>query len=324
MTTASFLFRRGLFAVALASALGAPAFAQSAAELQERIDRLERAIQDMQAEIFRNSGTTYTDGAAVPGGAPLSPNKVADLETSLRNLTGQMEQLQFEVRQIKDRLDRFERDTQYRLLTLENGGKPPEGMAPPSAEPGPLASTAPAPQPLGPSTTITGPAYPVSPPVAGTPVPTAPTDLAGTVPPSGTLGTITGPAPGTPVERLYSDGMDQLSRAQYPQAQATFQQILADAPASEYAPQAQFWIADISFVQKDYTNAARGYATMLKQYPDHARAADAMLKLGLSLIQLGQTSEGCTTLGAIRAKYPNAGDTILGRAARESQKAGCR
>ena len=60
----------------------------------------------------------------------------------------------------------------------------------------------------------------------------------------------------------------------------------------------------------------------MKRYAKTARASEAMLKLGLSLMELGQKKEGCTTLGAIKSKYPNANKAILDRAAKRGDRVG--
>lgn len=304
--------------------LGATSASAQYDDVDGRLQRIEQTLQDLQAEVYRNGGEPVGGSFATQGPAqPMSQGKLYDVETSLRNLTGQVEQLTFEIRQLKDRYERFERDTQYRLATLENGGKPPEGMAAPgtdgmssslSADAGPTAtdpamaqrsmSAAPAPN------AITPPAS------AG-----ESTTTAGL--PQGNFGTITAPPNAGGAEGLYQTGMDQLSKAQYGPAQTSFKQVVSQYGDSSYAPQAQFFIADINFVQKNYSDAAVSYAELIKKYPSSDRGPDAMLKLGLSLVQLGKAKEGCTTLGAIRAKYPKASDTILNRAQRESQKAGC-
>jgi tol-pal system protein YbgF len=143
--------------------------------------------------------------------------------------------------------------------------------------------------------------------------------------PQGTLGTInnTPTTAGSPAEALFKTGIDELARAQYEPAKSAFQQLVAQHADSPQAPQAQFYVADIHFVQKNYRDAALSYAELIKKYPQSDKAPDAMLKLGLSLVQMGQTKEGCTTLGAISAKYPKASDTIINRAQREAKKAGC-
>ena len=312
------------FLFAAGPALAQPGDIQS---LESRLDRLERSVQDLGAAIYR-------DGAAPSGGVPAagSGQRLSDIEASLRQLTGAIEQMQYELRALKEQQDRFERDAQYRLLTIENGGTPPAGMAPPPpASSGGGAGMAPMTPPM-PSPDSSGMGEATGGPTnlgydgegAGGAAPGPSNDMAANLAPgSGVLGTIPAPPPGSSADSLYSQGMDQLSRAQYPQAQQLFQQVVANYGTSEFAPQAQFWIADIYYVQKDYTAAARSYAEVLKRYPDSGRAPDAMLKLGLSLMELGQKNEGCTTLGALRSKYPNASDQIVGRAQREAKKAGC-
>ena len=70
--------------------------------------------------------------------------------------------------------------------------------------------------------------------------------------------------------------------------------------------------------------AAKAFAELLKRYAKTARASEAMLKLGLSLMELGQKKEGCTTLGAIKSKYPNANKAVLDRAAKRAAEAQCK
>ena len=88
------------------------------------------------------------------------------------------------------------------------------------------------------------------------------------------------------------------------------------------APQAVYWVGNIAFLQKDYAGAAHSFAEELKKYPTSSRAPDSMLKLGQSLIALGQIKEGCLALGALSGKYPNASKTVTAQAANE-RKTSC-
>ena len=87
--------------------------------------------------------------------------------------------------------------------------------------------------------------------------------------------------------------------------------------------QAIYWIGDIAYVQHDYPSATRAFAEQIKKYPDSNRSPDSMLKLGQALIAQGQTSGGCTTLGALKTKYPKAPAATLAAAA-GARKAACR
>lgn len=258
-------------------------------DIDARLNRIEQELRDLQDQMYQGGSPS---GAA--GGAP-SIQRLNDLEQSVRSLTGQVEQLSHDVRTVREKLDRLETETNFRLNQLEgnpNGPPPPsdsgpDDQAPPSgAEPGSAA------------------------------------DDGGPKPP-GSIGDIPEAQPGSSAEDTYNQAMDLLTKADYDGAMGLFKQVVRDYPDTDYAAQAQYWIADIHYVQKNYESAALAFADVLKKYPQSGRGPEAMLKLGLSLINIGKTKEGCTALGAIKQKYPKASDAILSRAERESKKAGC-
>ncbi len=86
-----------------------------------------------------------------------------------------------------------------------------------------------------------------------------------------------------------------------------------------------YWAGDISYsAKKDYGDAARSFAEMLKKYPKAPHGTEGMLKLGESLIGLGQKQEGCATLAAFPAKYPTASKALLAKAKTDRKKAACK
>jgi tol-pal system protein YbgF len=143
-----------------------------------------------------------------------------------------------------------------------------------------------------------------------------------------TLGTLPsetrGPVAAASLEEEFDSAMNLLARAQYDRASEAFR-IFADShPDSELAPHALYWTGDIAYsTRRDFGDAARQFAELLKEYPEAPRAPESMLKLGLSLLALGQKQEGCAALAALPAKYPNAGATVLNRARAERRTAAC-
>jgi tol-pal system protein YbgF len=114
----------------------------------------------------------------------------------------------------------------------------------------------------------------------------------------------------------YDQAMNLMGRAQYDEASAAFRGYADANPGdTDLSPQAIYWVANISFIHQDYAPAARTFAEVIKKYPKSTRAPDAMLKLAQSFMGMGQKSEGCTTLGLIKSKYPNASPQTLGQAA---------
>lgn len=268
-----------------------PAVSQSYEDdIDARLNRIEQELRDLQDQMYQGGGPSGGGGAAP------SMQRLNDLEQSVRSLTGQVEQLSHDVRTVQEKLDRLETETNFRLNQLEGNPSGP----PPSDTSGPDGK---------------------APPPSGSD-PGGARDDGGPKPP-GSIGDIPEAQPGSSAEETYNQAMDLLTKADYDGAMALFKQVVRDYPDTDYAAQAQYWIADIHYVQKNYESAALAFADVLKKYPQSGRGPEAMLKLGLSLINIGKTKEGCTALGAIKQKYPKASDAILSRAERESKKAGC-
>ncbi|MEI9991147.1 MAG: tol-pal system protein YbgF [Rhizomicrobium sp.] len=246
-------------------------------------------------------------------------DKVRDLEDSVRNLTGQNEELSHRVTELNDKIDRQQKDFEYRLCAMaaQQLGTA-TGQGDPNAVPcpgsGPVAGVAPA------------PAMPA-------PAEAAPPSESHLAPPPGVLGTLpagsaaTAPAPAAaddPNRAQFSAAMNLLAKARYDDARAAFRGFADANPQSDLAPQAVYWVGDIAYVQKDYDNATRAFAEVIKKYPTSVRAPDSMLKLGLALIAAGQKKEGCTALAALPAKYPKASKSLLAQGADARKATACR
>lgn len=298
---------------------------QDPAVLADRLQRLEQELRDLQAQVNRGRPSTLADpddgntpgtdpnGAPAPAPTPLpagATTRLDDMEQTLRRLTGQVEQMVIDVRQMRDTNDLFRKETQFRLGALE-GGAP--ATLPTAALPG--APTQPAGQPgagrpaLAPQPGVLG-TLPQSAPSGPTPPAAAPQLPAQTA--------------ALPPEEQYKAALSMLGRQQYDEAQNAFRQVAASHPKHELAGSSLYFVADIDFVKKAYAEAAKGFTSVLKGYPKNTRAPDAMLKLGLSLIQLNNKNDGCLTLGAIKGKYPQANPQVLDRATRARQQFACK
>jgi tol-pal system protein YbgF len=238
--------------------------------------------------------------------------RVHDLEESLRQQTGQNEALTHQVQELNAKVERQQKDFEYRLCALAaqqlgaTGGQQGQPALPCGAG-GPVAGNQP-------------------PPTGGSQAPPS-GDQPGKSP--GVLGSLspndTAPAasaqPSGP--RAQFDGaMNLLSKAQYDEARAGFRAFADANPRDPLAPQAVYWIGRVAYVQKDYPGAARAFAEVIKKYPTSANAAESMLKLGQSLLAAGQKKEGCTALVALKKKYPGAGKSLIGQAA-SARRAAC-
>jgi tol-pal system protein YbgF len=288
--------------------VAAPAWSKDIDDLEDKLDRDERDLRELQYEVHKGNPPQGSGGLAggPAGGVSGGSARLNDMEQSLRELRGQVESLSFQVKQLTEQLDIARKESNYRLGALE-GGAP--------ASPLPAAGSAAA----APAAKSGAP----NPPVALT----TGSNQAGKKP--GTLGSIPSNAPveddaGLAPQDQYDAAVDLLSRAQYAEAQQAFRSFVAANPANQLAGPAQYWVGDIAFTQKDYQGSAKAFAVVLKSYAKTPKAPEAMLKLGLSLLELGQKKEGCTTLGALKVKYPAAQKKLLDLGAKRAGEAGCK
>jgi tol-pal system protein YbgF len=318
-TGAALIAGLGFLGVTAASSQGAQTI--DAKDLVSRIQRLERDLRDVQSETFRRNPGAAPLAAPPPAPVPepqaqqplpdLDPlvRQIGEMQESLGRLTGEMEELGHRVDQLSLKADRMQKE-----IDLQNA--PPVSTVlnpPPAAIPGPPP---PVPADNGALASLTPDQS--APTLRGAP----PANL-GQIPSGSALPV---PAPRPPDSKTEFDAaMNLLSRAQYDPASSAFRKFADTHPDEDRAPDALYWAGDIAYsTKKDYPEAARDFAELLKKYPKAQRAPDSMLKLGLALFELGQMKEGCAALAALPAKYPDATVTVATRAKTERVNNKCK
>ncbi len=123
-------------------------------------------------------------------------------------------------------------------------------------------------------------------------------------------------------ESLYERSNESLLRRQFGEAEAGFSNFLQKYPEHSLAGSAQYWLGETFYAQGDFKRAAANFLQGYKKYPRSRRAPDSLLKLGISLNRLGQAEQACAAYAAVSAEYPKAVDSRR-RAQAESKRAGC-
>ncbi|HEX4178636.1 MAG TPA: hypothetical protein VHY57_09370, partial [Rhizomicrobium sp.] len=206
-------------------------------------------------------------------------DKVQGLTDALSHATGANEELNHQIQQQNDKIDRMQKDFAYRLCQLSAqqlgagdsmncaaAGTPSAGQAAPQPSQGGLAPGQSLP-PIG-ATGNGQPGFAPPPPAAdnsAVPRGRGPGVL-GTLPmgsgpmgsgPAGSAGNSGGPAASPGNSAQYDQAMNLMRRAQYDEASASFR-AYADANPSDndLSPQAIYWVANIAFIRQDYATAA--------------------------------------------------------------------
>jgi tol-pal system protein YbgF len=283
---------------------GLPALAQDDTSTSwaraDRLARLEAAVAAVDASLPRTGGP-YT-------GEPDAPVQVAQvdaadfevrvqrLERSIQELTGRVEENAHLVHQLRDRLERSSSDIEYRLNHLESA---PAGKPEPAG--GGKVAAAPAAPPAAPS----GPTPPRT--------PEKPADAKGAAAP---------PPSADPVKQ-YEYAFDLLRQADYDRAEKAFTDFLARNKGHAYSANAQYWLGETFYVRAKFSEAAVAFAEAFQKYPKGSKAADSLLKLGMSMAQLNQKGDACTAFGQLTNKFPDAPASIKRRADSERRRLNC-
>jgi tol-pal system protein YbgF len=121
-----------------------------------------------------------------------------------------------------------------------------------------------------------------------------------------------GPAPSA--DTLYSNGLRDITSGKYDLARQEFQDYLKYYGDTDLASNAQFYLGEIAYSQRNYDQAVTEYDRVLTNYPKSFKLAPARLKKGMSLLELGQKNIGVRELREVVKRYPGTEEERRARA----------
>jgi len=121
----------------------------------------------------------------------------------------------------------------------------------------------------------------------------------------------------------YNHAFGLLKKADYPEAEAALKAFIAQHPRDPMAGNAQYWLGETYYTRARYMEAASAFAEGYRRYPKSPKAADGLLKLGMSLARANQKQNACVALAQLEHDFPNPGASIKERAAVEKKHLGC-
>ncbi len=288
------LFSGAMFASAVAGSLVGPrpalAVAREIIELQGDVTRILQGQKDLQTQMTQDHTVQRTlieqssDSVNKLNTTMSSLQKsVQDVQansgTRLDTMSTQVQGLSDNLEEIKSRIGKLNQQ----LVDLQNSVQNIDAR---------LAGGAP-----------TGNSAPTGPGAA------APTGAAG-APRSDAA-----PAGASPsADTLYSNGLRDITSGKYDLARSEFADYLKYYGDTDLASNAQFYLGEIAYSQKQYEQAVAEYDKVLGNYPKSFKLAPARLKKGMALIELGQKNPGVRELREVVKRYPGTEEERRARA----------
>jgi len=287
----------------------------------DRLERLERDIRSLNIRIsntvFDRSGLVDINKVnAAPATARLGA-RIDRLEEDIRTTTGTLEEINHRITQIGNRIEKLVRDVDFRLSSMESQRRMSEGSVslPLSEKKGLLENNK--------SSVIDN-------------------DI-------GSLGKVSVSEieaiekrktlqsgeyksqeqllssslveeklhKGTPKEQ-YKKAFDLLQESKYDLAEIELKAFINFNKNNPLAENARYWLGEIFYVRKAYKKAAQAFFEGFQESPKGSKAADSLLKLGMSLSRLGKKQDACAAFAKLDMDFNRAPDRIRKALSRES------
>jgi len=136
-----------------------------------------------------------------------------------------------------------------------------------------------------------------------------PTGSAGSSPSSSGI-----PAGAPSADTLYSNGLRDITSGKYDLARSEFEDYLKYYSETDLASNAQFYLGEIFYKQKQYMDAVAAYDKVLSNYPKSFKLGPARLRKGMALLELGQKTGGVRELREVIKRFPGSDEDRLARA----------
>lgn len=305
-----------IFSVAVASLAvvdGAAAQSRRQQDMEKKIEAIEKQLRAVQRKVFPG-GELARDGTVQGSPGPAAPNagqsrglladmeiRIARIETQMRLLTGRIEEVQHSQDQMERRFTNFREDTELRFEDMAGARE----------------------------VVVTGSRIARNTPSGGLVRTTTPAEAEAVLADgAGVVASAALPAakvalPEGPPDQQYEFARSLLTRGDYDNAELAFLAFLESHADHPLAGNAQYWLGEAYYVRRDFPRAAAAFLAGYRNYGDGSKGPDSLVKLGMALASMGQTSEACDIYYEMEAAYPEVRATIDRTVASEKARLGC-
>jgi len=286
-------------------------------KIQNDIKTLEKAVYSASNEsvdILNNSNSSMSNNSEDVLTRHLL--KLSEIENQFQQLTNKFEEINFKLDKLSNRMSKVQADNQARFQSLETGTSfdndnkkittnNESELLPGSSQPQDLGSVS----YKDTETTETSQQ-------------TMSVDTTATIV-TETFQTEEKILPKESPEKQYEFATSFLKVGDYPTAERAFREFVLDNPEHNLAGNAQYWYAETFRIRQLYTDAASAYLEGYQKYPKGKKAPINLLKLGISMVQIGEKDQGCKMINGVEKQYPEANKSVIQKAKYESQKFEC-
>ncbi|WP_205479164.1 tetratricopeptide repeat protein [Sphingomonas arenae] len=304
------MMRSLLIASTALTLFAAPAAAQRQPTPEQRIDRVERQLRQVQRQVFPRGQPADTAGFSDDPAASQTvvvalSARIDNLERQLADVTRLAEESGNRVATLEAELARLRADQETRLRALETGAATASGTGSNAPTEAPATSESPPPRPQ---------------PKVETPATTRPSATAATVPATPATGSFAADG-----EAAYDVGFRLWEQKKYNEAIAALRAMASSFPGHRRVSWANNLAGRALLDKGEPRAAAEALLANYRSNPKGERAPDSLFYLGQSLMALKQPGQACKAYAELEDVYGSTMRPALRELLPDAkQKAGCR
>jgi len=286
--------------------------------ISDQIQVITKDLKTLEKAVYQKSDISSTTGS-VKKSDGLNEDiltkhllKLNEIEDQFRELTNKYEEVNFKLDKLSSRLTKIQSDNQLRFSDLEAGDttsfkkkenqKTLPGTSKPQdfgASPGYQMSNLPKEQSIN------------SVESAQTVITQQPEKKESLL-------------PNKPAGEQYEFAVSFMKIGDYETAEFALKEFIEKNKEHDLAGSAQYWYGETFRIRQLYSDAATAYLDGYQNYPKSKKAPDNLLKLGITMVQLGEKDQGCKMILGLKKEYPKASKSVLQKAQYEQKKFKCK
>ncbi|MDC0851219.1 tol-pal system protein YbgF [Candidatus Pelagibacter sp.] len=298
--------------------------------IYETLEIIKNDLKTLERAVYSGSVELKTSTASENSNIELDSNsedvltrhllKLSEVEDQFRQLTNKFEEINFKLDKLSNRLSKIQADNQIRFQDIETAMNSGEGTSQltskPKTDSNEILPGSSQPQDLG-SISYKD---------------TETSETSQQIQSIDTTGSVVTetfqmeekilPQDLTP-KKQYELATSFLKVGDYSTAERAFREFVLSNSEHELAGSAQYWYAETFRIRQLYTDAASAYLEGYQKYPKGNKAPINLLKLGVSMVQIGEKDQGCKMINGVEIQYPKANQSVIQKAKYESKKFEC-
>jgi tol-pal system protein YbgF len=285
----------------------------------DQLQILAQDLKTLEKAVYKTAEVANTTGSISSNGLNeeiLTRHllKLNEIEEEFRKLTNRFEEVNFKLDNLSSRVTKIQSDTQLRFSDLESGEIKTKTETKKIKKKAKLPGSEKA-QDFG-----VAPAYSLDPEEKTQA--TQSIEAKASVFSEERISEIS-LLPNKPAKEQYDFAVSFMKVGDYETAELALREFIDKNKTHELAGSAQYWYGETFRIRQLYSDAATAYLDGYQNYPKSPKAPENLLKLGSTMVQLGEKDQGCKMIKGLKKQYPKASQSVLQKAQYEQKRFKC-